>query len=618
MARRPSPMIALLLGGTTLALISIVLIVGFTRRAPGLTSVSPPPARATLIDIDRLAANGLLGQIGAAPFESFRDDVLAQARRALQRDPHPGPLPEAVGDLRDDGKAALALAVASVLGADARHARAAAAYLDAWATTGTIDDVCLQSECDRAWRISRDLPAFVFAADLIGGPAAMNDEQTTRFADWLRLMRPSGPRDDGLRGDADVLARIVVGAYLDDDAAFDSAVREWRARLDLLEADGRLTSTANSESPIADTQEALTYTLLAADIAADRGHDLLTATGRSGASVRTAVDYLADHWAKPELWPGSGNASRPPAGALWEIAYGLWPDDDYLPMLTEYRSSGGGDLVAVRWSTLFGTTVTTTAMSTDEPSPGMTAPVASPQPTVMPTVTPAPTRTPRPGPLTQVPTIEFRLGATRADRALVRVSWPLGDRSSGDRSALSYRLESAIDDDAYDTLADGPRRRADTSLAPDHHHRFRVRASTEAAGVGPWSDELDVDLRGYEDTHRAIGYTGAWSSASSRTFSDGRVRYSTDRGATIELKFHGRAVAVRGPIGPTRGEADVIVDGQTVGRIDLGAPDFVGSFVVFEQSWAMDGDHTIALRVVGTPGRRVVAVDSITTLDGGA
>ena len=83
------------------------------------------------------------------------------------------------------------------------------------------------------------------------------------------------------------------------------------------------------------------------------------------------------------------------------------------------------------------------------------------------------------------------------------------------------------------------------------------------------------------------------------------------------MAFHGRAVAIRGPIGPTRGEVDVTVDGRAVGRIDLGAARFVGSVVVFEGAWTSDGDHRISLRVVGTAGRPVVAIDAIDVLDGG-
>jgi hypothetical protein len=85
----------------------------------------------------------------------------------------------------------------------------------------------------------------------------------------------------------------------------------------------------------------------------------------------------------------------------------------------------------------------------------------------------------------------------------------------------------------------------------------------------------------------------------------------------MTMEFTGRAVAIRGPIGPTRGEVDVIVDGETVGRIDLGADRFVGSVIVFERAWASDGRHRVGLRVVGTAGRAVVAIDAIDVIDGG-
>lgn len=155
----------------------------------------------------------------------------------------------------------------------------------------------------------------------------------------------------------------------------------------------------------------------------------------------------------------------------------------------------------------------------------------------------------------------------------------------------------------------------DRSFEPGHRYRFRVRATSEAAGTGPWSDSLDAVFLRYQDGHRAVDLEGSWSAASSPAYSDGRVRYSKQGGSTMTLRFHGRAVAVRAPIGPTRGQVLVIVDGTAVTRLDLGARDFVGSVVVFERSWATAGNHSIQLRVVGTPGRPVVAIDAFDVLD---
>jgi len=208
----PRPLAAVLVSLSVLAGLSIALIV--SHELPPRPEPSPPPieASATLIHVDQLAANGLLGQLGTEPFESLRNDVLSQARHALQREPRPGPLPEALGDLRDDGKAALGLAAAFVLGGDSRHGRGVVKYLDAWAAEATLDPICLETECDRTWLIARDLPAFVFAADLIRRSPFMTDEQEGRFADWLVAMRPGAARSDGFQGDAEVLARVVISA----------------------------------------------------------------------------------------------------------------------------------------------------------------------------------------------------------------------------------------------------------------------------------------------------------------------------------------------------------------------------------------------------------------------
>jgi hypothetical protein len=607
-----------MVGASALAALSIVLVGSFAPPPQPQPSAAVGRPLSTLVDVRQLAANGLLGQIGTQPFEDLRNDVLAQARHALQREPRPGGLPDAVGDFRDDGKAALGLALAFTLGNDLRSGRGAVRYLDAWATDGTLDPACLGTECDREWRIARDLPAFVFAADLLRGTPYMTDEQADRFAAWLVAIRPETPRSDGFQGDADVLARILIGAYLDDDATLDLAIDEWRARLGMLAPNGRLSSAATAESPIADTQEALTYRLLAARIARDRGRDVLAATGSSGASIRTAVDRLASDWVDPRAWPGTG---RPPPGALWELAYALWPDPRYRVLLSGYRSGGGGDLVALRWSTLIEAGAVTAAVSSSPVALGPTPVPVTPRPTVAPTpapiATPTPAPTPRPGPVAQTPQVRFLGGVVPADRARIRLSWPTAERAAGDRSALSYRLEVAVDSGEYHKLASGPARRADSTAAPGSRQRFRVRASTEAAGAGPWSPALTVRLRRYEDANPAIQTSGRWSSASAGAYSDGRVRYSTQRGATMSMAFHGRAVAIRGPIGPTRGEVDVTVDGRAVGRIDLGAARFVGSVVVFEGAWTSDGDHRISLRVVGTAGRPVVAIDAIDVLDGG-
>ncbi len=472
-------MLVVLAGAGALALVTVALVVAVAPAPRPAASAPPPVARATLIDVNDLTANGLLGRIGTQPYESLMEDVRAQARRALQRDPRPGPLPEAVGDLRDDGKAVLALAVSAVLEGDPRHLRGTATYLDAWATGAALDPGCSPTTCDRLWRVARDLPAFVFAADLIRGSSTLTTEEADQFAAWLRDMRPDPSGSNDMRGDAAVLARVAVSAYLEDGAGLGTAIEEWRDRLDLLLADGRLRLDPDEPAPRSATQEALTYRLLAARIARHNGRDILNEPGATGATVRMAVEHLAIHWGDPSAWPGATEASRPPAGPLWELAYGLWPERRFLPLRDEYRASNGGDLAALRWSALFqpaattamasasptGTDVATPAASGPRPTPAPT-PAPTPVPTPSPTPAPSARPTPRPGPRVAPPDIEFLRGQVRPDRALVRVSWGRGVRAEGDKSALTYRLQAAVDDGRYREVADGSGRRVDLSLPP--------------------------------------------------------------------------------------------------------------------------------------------------------
>ena len=92
-----------------------------------------------------------------------------------------------------------------------------------------------------------------------------------------------------MRGDAVVLARMAVSAFLKDEDGLDAAADEWRRRLDLLTADGRVALDPDEPAPIAATQEALTYRLLAAQIAGYNGRDVLGVSGVTGATIRMAL-----------------------------------------------------------------------------------------------------------------------------------------------------------------------------------------------------------------------------------------------------------------------------------------------------------------------------------------
>ena len=95
----------------------------------------------------------------------------------------------------------------------------------------------------------------------------------------------------------------------------------------------------------------------------------------------------------------------------------------------------------------------------------------------------------------------------------------------------------------------------------------------------------------------------------------GAVRYATTAGATATFTFTGSKVIWYGPVGPTRGQAKIRIDGTYVTTVNLFRSSFVARKAVFAKGWAAAGKHTLQIEVVGTPGHPYVAIDQLAVAD---
>jgi hypothetical protein len=111
-----------------------------------------------------------------------------------------------------------------------------------------------------------------------------------------------------------------------------------------------------------------------------------------------------------------------------------------------------------------------------------------------------------------------------------------------------------------------------------------------------------------------IAYRGGWRVARHGAYGGDAVRYAVAKGASATVRFAARAVAWHGPLGPTRGQAKVYVDGRYVKTVDLRRTSFVARATLFRASWRTVGKHTLTIRVVGSKGHTMVAVDDFTIL----
>jgi hypothetical protein len=111
------------------------------------------------------------------------------------------------------------------------------------------------------------------------------------------------------------------------------------------------------------------------------------------------------------------------------------------------------------------------------------------------------------------------------------------------------------------------------------------------------------------DASPAIAYAGGWKSARFGAYSGDTVRYAGRAGASATFTFVGRSISWIGPKGPTRGRAQVLLDGHPVRIVDLHSAGFHARATVFTRTWAAAGRHTIRIVALGTRGRPIVAID---------
>lgn len=374
-ARRPQPRLSTVaVGGIVLVLAGIVIvgaaIAGGGRSTPS-SAPSGQPEPTLSLPLPGSAATGYLlnstdlserarqATAGSQPLAGALAELLGDADAALSADPHPMvnlDIPDTEGPFVDDTATAYGLALAYATTGEVRYAEGAKTYIQAWVgTTTTLTNACPGGGgCQTSLIVARVVPGFVFAADLIRPARVMTVADETALRAWLHdLILPILPTRDGNWGDAGNFARAALTDYLGDSAGFANALEEWRARLDVVPADGHLPDEVRrGKDGMAYTQEALQYKLGTARIAELRGTDLWSYVGKGGASLRTAVDLLAGYWFKSADWPFDGAVRVPTPSPMWEIAYQHWREAAWPAIFAGNRPFGLEGHSAIRWTTL--------------------------------------------------------------------------------------------------------------------------------------------------------------------------------------------------------------------------------------------------------------------------
>jgi hypothetical protein len=196
---------------------------------------------------------------------------------------------------------------------------------------------------------------------------------------------------------------------------------------------------------------------------------------------------------------------------------------------------------------------------------------------------------------------------------LAVVSWFGTDR--GIAGVRGYDLRRSTDGGPWVTVATnitGMTR--GVPLAPDHGHRFAVRARDRAGNVGPWIAGSTVVAQLRQETWDAVTWRGARERRTAAAFSGGSVRSAMERGASFSVTFTGRGIAWVSTLGPSRGAARVYLDGLHVATIDTHSASMLYRRVVFARTWSTLGTHTLRVVAVGSAGHPRVDLDALEVL----
>jgi hypothetical protein len=487
----------------------------------------------------------------------------------------------------------------------------------------------------RTLALGRNLPSLVIAADLISLKTA-DPAYDQKFRPWLRslltkvldeqslvITHEKRPNNWGNHAGA---ARVAIAAYLGDTAQMARAATVFRGFLGSratyagFNFGSDLTWQCNAAKPVGINPTGC----LKAGISID---GVIPDDMRRGGSFRWPPSGTGYPWeslqgallqaellrvAGYDSWNWENKALLRAVRFLYNRA--KWPataDDEWQTWLLDARYGTSYKLSPpVRFGKNFGFTDwiygPNASGGTDPTPPPTPAPTPTPTPTPIPTPVSGPATVGTTEPSTRIPGgLSFAAGTVP-----LYTSWKL----TGDATTLKlYQLQQSVDGGSWAnvSLASATSTSAIVAVAPGRAYRYRARAFDKADRASAWVTGPTLTASVAQET--AATYTGTWVTAGHPDYLGGKAKASETRGSEVTFTFNGPSFGLVGPTGPTRGKADVYLDGALLVTIDTYSSSFRARRIL-QSIFTSDGSHTVKVRVLATSGRPWFAVDAFFVL----
>ena len=217
------------------------------------------------------------------------------------------------------------------------------------------------------------------------------------------------------------------------------------------------------------------------------------------------------------------------------------------------------------------------------------------------------------GPLVTKPVSKLVSGSTLGSSTVpVRTTWtakdPTGISSNGlrrqqdDGTWNAVSLSSATSTSSTQSLAIGPA------------WQVGARSTNKKAVTSAWAYGPTFLVSRFQETSSRIEWSDDWSLGLNDGYSGGQTRYTSTEGAEATFTFTGRNVGWVSKLGPTRGSADVYVDGVLKATVSTYASSYANREIVFTASWSSNGEHSVRIVARGTDGHARVDIDAFVVI----
>jgi subtilisin family serine protease len=191
------------------------------------------------------------------------------------------------------------------------------------------------------------------------------------------------------------------------------------------------------------------------------------------------------------------------------------------------------------------------------------------------------------------------------------ISWkPATDPTS---AIGAYQLSERLDSGAWGVLANttGTITSARRAVTPGHYYAWSVRARDT---VGNWSGPAETRafrVLSIGERTSAVKYAGTWSTTYTSLAYGGSRRTTTSRGATATFSVWGTSAVIVGTMGPSRGSAEVWLDGKKVTTVSGYASTTRNRAVLAYIQLGTAGYHTVVVKNLATSGHPRLDIDGL-------